>query len=86
MAQLPLADSVVAACGESRAMELAVNGGDDYELLFTLPPRFAGQLDALSRSWSCAVTRIGVCESGQGARWLKQDREYALPRREYRHF
>lgn len=86
VAKLPLSDAVVAACGETRAVELALDGGDDYELLFALPPGSAGQLAALSRSWACAVTRIGVCESGEGVHWLQRGREFTPPRREYRHF
>ena len=34
-------------CGEARAREHALQGGDDYELCFALPP---GQLEALRAS------------------------------------
>lgn len=86
VAQLPLDEALVSACGAARALELALDGGDDYELLFTLPDAAAGQLDGLSRSWPCKVTRIGVCENGQGVHWTQQGQAYSPPRREYRHF
>ncbi len=86
VAQLPLADVIVDACSESRAIELALDGGDDYELLFTVPAAAAGLVEELSRSWPCAATRIGVCGAGRGVRWLQQGLEFSPPRREYRHF
>jgi len=84
--QLPIADEVVDACSETQALALALDGGDDYELLFSLPRECAGQLEGLSRSWPCKVTRVGVCERGQGLRWLRGDSEFSPPRQEYRHF
>ena len=41
-ASLPLAEGLVEALGETRAREAALSGGDDYELLVTLP---AGCID-----------------------------------------
>ena len=39
----------------------ALSGGDDYELLFTVRPRFRGRLKAAERHGGVAFTRIGVC-------------------------
>jgi thiamine-monophosphate kinase len=39
----------------------AVTGGDDYELLFTVPPRQSGRLAAARKGRDLPVTKIGVC-------------------------
>ncbi|KPK31345.1 MAG: thiamine monophosphate kinase [Betaproteobacteria bacterium SG8_40] len=41
-------------------------GGDDYELLFTVPAHAAGQLDRVSATLGLALTRIGVVVPGSG--------------------
>ena len=56
-----------AAMDDRDPLELALGGGDDYELLFTVP---AGRNEALEdavASTGVAVTRIGVVEAGSGA-------------------
>ena len=56
-----------AAMADQDALELALSGGDDYELLFTVPEE---RVDALERAVSGsepAVTRIGVVQPGSGA-------------------
>ncbi len=73
--KLPLADGVtkVAAAAGRGALELAVAGGEDYELLAALPP---GRLDeAAARIGEAAETRLTqVGEVGAGA-----DVEIKLP-------
>jgi thiamine-monophosphate kinase len=86
VAQLPVAQEILDACDRARALELALDGGDDYELLFTVSPGSLARIDELARSWPCRVTRIGLCENGQGARWLQHGSEVSLPRTEFRHF
>ena len=50
------------------AMELALNGGDDYELLFTVPPR---KLRALKpKNLPGRITRIGVITRGGAIRLI----------------
>jgi thiamine-monophosphate kinase len=41
---LPVSDALVEAVGEERARELALTGGDDYELCFTVDPASVGKL------------------------------------------
>jgi len=57
-----------AAMADQDALELALSGGDDYELLFTVPEE---RVDALERAVSGsepAVTRIGVVQPGFSVR------------------
>ena len=43
------------------AIDQALTGGDDYELLFAVKPRAARQLHNVCRSAGVAITRIGAC-------------------------
>ncbi len=42
--QLPVSEALVEAVGDARARELALTGGDDYELCFTVRPDNVGKL------------------------------------------
>lgn len=39
--------------------QMALNGGEDYELLFTAPPKWKGKILSLSRSLNIPITRVG---------------------------
>ncbi len=52
--------------------ELALKGGDDYELLFCTPARVSDA--ALARRIGVRVTRIGRIVAGKGARLLDHGR------------
>ncbi len=61
--QLPLASPLRhLRCEDARA--LAVGGGEDYELLFTVPPSRHARL--AQTALGCAVTRIGTVTTGRG--------------------
>jgi thiamine-monophosphate kinase len=67
--RLPLSGALraFAAMADQNALELALGGGDDYELLFTVPEE---REEALERAFSergLPVTRIGTVEAGAGA-------------------
>jgi thiamine-monophosphate kinase len=67
---IPLSAAYRAANGDNP--EMALKGGDDYELLFCTPPRISDP--ALSRKIGVRVTRIGRIVTGKGARLLAQGR------------
>lgn len=54
-------------------IELALSGGDDYELLFTTSAEGAARLADPPAEWGVAVRAIGRIEAGQGA-FLEDDR------------
>lgn len=63
---LPLSAAMRGAAEPARARRLALAGGDDYELLFTVP---AGTDCApLARSAGVELTRIGRIDGGAGVR------------------
>ena len=49
------------------ALDLALHGGDDYELLFSAPPETLALLEAGDSGWGVPVSRIGRLEPGEGA-------------------
>ena len=45
------------------AWQLALQGGEDYELLFCAPPEKAAEVMALAREWACGVACVGKAEA-----------------------
>lgn len=80
--RLPLSAALLEVAGRERAAELALTGGDDYELCFTLPP----DVNADELSADVAVTEIGVMTPEPGIRLRRQGRDVPLPGGGYRHF
>jgi len=66
-ARVPLSAELVAQVGPGRALELALHGGDDYELCFTVPVADEARLCAVARVCGLRITRIGdVVADGAG--------------------
>ena len=83
-ARLPLSAELVAGCGRERATELALAGGDDYELAFTVPREREHFLAAAPLE--VPVTLIGVINERAGLRCLDPNgRPYPVPAG-YEHF
>ena len=83
--RLPLSPALRALDDPDRRRALAVAGGDDYELCFTVPPPQRQRLE--SRWRGAPMTSIGRIEASPGLRWICADgRAYHPPREGYRHF
>jgi len=67
-AALPVSDALVTAVGRELAREYALTGGDDYELLFTVPLARLGAMTHAVALGLGPVTRIGTLMSGNGVR------------------
>lgn len=69
---LPVSEALVAAVGDTRARELALTGGDDYELCFTVSPANVGRLrqELPAERWGYSL--IGTVREACGA-VVKQD-------------
>lgn len=83
-ARLPLSAALLAAFGPERAADLALAGGDDYELAFTVPPERERLL--AEAPLEVPVTRIGTVERGSGLRCLGADGGPRPVPRGYEHF
>ena len=68
LAHVPLAPGVreAAEAAGIDAVELAVTGGDDYELLVTGPPSRREELERAARQAGAALTWLGRAEAGSG--------------------
>jgi thiamine-monophosphate kinase len=81
---LPLSPAARALPG---ALDAALAGGDDYELLFTAAPGRRPRLGALSGELGLALTCIGRIEAARGLRVLDHARgEIPIARRGWQHF
>ncbi|MGH8260145.1 MAG: thiamine-phosphate kinase [Steroidobacteraceae bacterium] len=70
--QLPVSPALIDAVGGERARELALTGGDDYELLFSAPP---SRIEMLLREAACGgwrITRIGALREQTGASVVRE--------------
>ena len=84
VASLPLSRI---ARGIPGAREAALAGGDDYELLFTVPAARRAEVEALAAKFDHGLARIGRIEAGSGVRVIDLDgRERPLDRLGWRHF
>jgi thiamine-monophosphate kinase len=80
-------NTLLAACDPERKRRYQLAGGDDYELLFTLPPRHRDWLDKLSASLEVPLTVIGEIEAGKGVRCVTADGSaYQPPGTGFEHF
>jgi thiamine-monophosphate kinase len=67
-------------------LERAVAGGEDYELLFAVPPRWKGRLRNVRRQVSTPeLTRIGVLTRDHGL-WLEHDGQRTTWPEGFEHF
>ena len=81
--RLPLSKALLALLGRAQAEQAALSGGDDYVLLFTLPPVRLSQLQA--QGWPVDV--VGRVEAGQGVSLVDPDGRDITPQiRGYQHF
>ncbi len=78
---LPIDEHVLGLFGEQEAFDLALHGGEDYELVFTCGPESAAALESLP------VTRVGKITPQSGAMELTRNNQTTmLPSRGFRHF
>jgi thiamine-monophosphate kinase len=79
--ELPLSRALFALAGERRARELALGGGDDYELLFTVPRAAQAALgQASGAAGAPACHCIGEIVPGRGLRIVGEKGDLPVPR------
>lgn len=82
---LPVSGPLAEAHARADCERLVLAGGDDYELLFTLPASAGPELAAeLGRT--CAITRIGEISAEPGVRCERDGRAVSVDARGYDHF
>jgi thiamine-monophosphate kinase len=65
---------------------LVLHGGDDYELLFTLPSDHFGLISRLAEAGGCSVRCIGAMIAGAGVECRREGAPVAMEGRGYDHF
>lgn len=76
--RLPLSDSFRAVMENGNDLLLAVTGGDDYELCFTLPEIYQSEIVKLSTKLNLPITAIGRISAEPGLRLIGQEGQVKL--------
>jgi thiamine-monophosphate kinase len=88
VAKVPLsgaAKAVIAA--DAKLLETALIGGDDYEIVCTVPAGKAESFRAAAKAANVAVTEIGQIATGEGARFKGTDgKSLTFKRASFSHF
>lgn len=83
---LPLSDAFCALLPDANRLTLALGGGDDYELCFTLPPQAINEMETRLRTVGVSVTCVGRIEAHPGLRWQRNNKLLKLAIGGYNHF
>lgn len=82
----PACRAYAKACNVS-PVQLAITGGEDYELLFTAPPRYRRTLERQARAQGYHLTHIGTIRPQKfGIQMTSQGGTQPLPQTSYEHF
>ena len=85
-ADVPLSQPLLQVLGEARARELALGGGDDYELCFAVPPQNITRLSAQLPPQEWRYTRIGLLRAEPGAVVVRDGTVMEFSHSGYEHF
>jgi len=83
---LPVSEALRAVLGEERARELALGGGDDYELCFAVHPQQVARLFAELPPQHWGYTRIGALRAAPGAVVVRDGTVMEFSHSGYQHF
>ena len=88
VSRVPLSEAARAVIAANPdAVESVLTGGDDYEIICTVPPAKAGSFHAAARAANVAVSEIGEIKGGEGARFIAADgRALTFKRASFTHF
>ncbi|WP_049620530.1 thiamine-phosphate kinase [Frateuria defendens] len=83
---LPRSPALLALFDENASIELALSGGDDYELCFTVPAAQVAAVQADLARLGCGATRIGRIVEGRDIAVRDGERPLAPARTGWDHF
>ena len=84
--QIPVSEPLVEAVGDERARELALTGGDDYELCFTVSPANVAKLRQELPPERWGYSPIGTVQETHGSVVLKDGNVMEFAHSGYDHF
>jgi thiamine-monophosphate kinase len=84
---VPLSDAARSALSaEPKLIETVLTGGDDYEIVLTMPPAKLGDFRAAANAAGVSVSQIGGVTGGEGTRFLRAGEPLFFARPSYSHF
>jgi thiamine-monophosphate kinase len=88
IARVPLSDAAKAVLAAEPAMlETALTGGDDFEIVCTVPSGKAASFRAAAQAAKVAVSEIGEIKAGEGTRFLgAEGQALVFKRASFSHF
>ena len=81
--QLPLSAAYRSA---SVGIDVALSGGDDYELCFTAGVAHHQHIQQLAQQYNCPINCIGKMVEGEGIHCFLDNQPYQAEKRGYQHF
>jgi len=85
--RLPISREIQAVFGCERALAYALAGGDDYELVLSVSPKYLDRVMRISSDVSVPLTVVGRVRTGAGVVCLdSKGQELPLGSKGYRHF
>jgi len=86
-ADVPMPSELLEQMPREQAVEIALSGGDDYELLFTAPVAMRDKILSLSQAYNTPVQCIGVVtEHTNHLKLVSEGEAIYLPSKGYTHF
>ncbi|HBD23619.1 MAG TPA: thiamine-phosphate kinase, partial [Oceanospirillaceae bacterium] len=76
---LPISPELGTKLPKEKCEELALAGGEDFELCFTLPSFWRQHLQDFSSQHNLPITRIGSIEASPGLNLLRAGQNVTLP-------
>jgi thiamine-monophosphate kinase len=71
VAGVPLSDAVrTVIASEAAALELVLTGGDDYEVICTVPEEKAASFRTAAKAAAVPISEVGQIKAGEGARFI----------------
>ncbi|MBQ4889925.1 thiamine-phosphate kinase [Shewanella sp. MMG014] len=84
--ELPVSTSLVGSVGPEQAINYALTGGEDYELLFTVPEAQRGALDTALIHAGVKFVKIGQICAGDKLRLVSNGEPFELDLKSFEHF
>lgn len=85
--KLPMSQALKDSCDAEQALKYALSGGEDYELLFTVPENRRGSLEVLLSPYGVPVTCIGRITGAVGKLEFKQgEQPFIYQHQGFEHF
>lgn len=84
--QLPLSEAMLQSIDIDLAYQYASSGGEDYELLFTVPEAQKATLETALMSSGVRFTQIGQITTGETLKLVKDGQDFTQSTASFKHF